>query len=90
MAKEKELILRLANGKEESFRDGYDMWAWFAAQKGLRADDGKDEAARADSPVVQRRRRLPHTQETMVRVHPGLLSFVQRSPRCANRQSGSA
>ena len=90
MANKKELTLRLADGKEQIFQDGYEMWAWFTARKGIRPDRGESEPTNADSPVVQRRRRLAYTQETMVRVHPGLLSFVKRSPRYANRHSGSA
>tara|TARA_R110000824_G_scaffold162282_5_gene337928 strand:- start:663 stop:836 length:174 start_codon:yes stop_codon:yes gene_type:complete len=26
---EKSLSLRLADGKEKSFRDGYEMWKWY-------------------------------------------------------------
>jgi hypothetical protein len=32
---DKELTLTLANGKTETFKDGYDMYMWFIKQKGL-------------------------------------------------------
>ena len=79
------LTLRLANGKEQSCRDGYEMWVWYMSCRGIRVDSGREESA--DSPVPQRR---PQTQKTKVRVHSGLRSLMQRTPRYANRQSGSA
>ena len=82
------LTLRLANGKEQSCRDGYEMWVWFMSRRGNRVDCGREEAANTDNRPVPRRR--PRTQNTTVRVHSGLKSLMQRPPRYANRQSGSA
>ena len=81
------LTLRLANGKEQSCRDGYEMWVWYMSCRGIRVDSGREESA--NSPVPRRRRR-PQTQKTTVRVHVGLQDLMQRPPRYANRQSGSA
>ena len=79
------LTLRLANGKEQSCRDGYEMWVWFMSRSGIRVDTGREESANSR---VSRRR--PQTKNTTVRVHSGLRSLMQRPPRYANRQSGSA
>ncbi len=66
------LTLRLANGKERSCRDGYEMWVWYMSRRGIRVDSGREESANSPIPQ-QRRRRRPQTQKTMVRFHPGLL-----------------
>ena len=81
------LTLQLADGKEQSCRDGYEMWVWYMSRRGIRVDSGREESA--NSPVPQRRRR-PQTQKTTVRVHVGLQNLMQRPPRYANGQSGSA
>ena len=81
------LTLRLADGKEQSCRDGYEMWVWFMSRSGIRVDTGREESANSRVP---RRRRQRQTQNTTVRVHSGLRSLMQRPPRYANRQSGSA
>ena len=79
------LTLQLADGKEQSCRDGYEMWVWFMSRSGVSVDDSK--ANSANKPVSRRR---SQTQNTTVRVHSGLRGLMQRSPRYANRQSGSA
>ena len=79
------LTLRLADGKEQSCRDGYEMWVWFMSRSGIRVDSGKEESANSRIP-----RRRSQTQNTTVRVHSGLRGLMQRPPRYANRQSGSA
>ena len=79
--------LTLADGNEQSFQDGYDMWSWFVARKGILPERDESKSTNTDSPVVQRRRLLAYTQETMVQLHPGPLGFDM--PRYANRQSGS-
>ena len=82
------LTLRLADGKEQTCRDGYEMWVWFMSRRGIRVDNGGEESGNTDNRQVRRRR--PQKQNTKVRVHSGLQSLMQRAPRCANRQSGSA
>ena len=82
------LTLRLGDGKEQSCRDGYEMWVWFMLRRGIRVDSGTEESANTDNRPIPRRR--PHTQKATVRVHSGLRSLMQRPPRYANRQSGSA
>ena len=79
------LTLRLADGKEQTCRDGYEMWVWFMSRRGIRVDSGREESA--NNPVPRRR---PQTQNTTVRVHNGLRGLMQHPPRYANRQSGSA
>ena len=79
------LTLRLADGKEQSCRDGYEMWVWFMSRSGIRIDDSKASSANR---VPRRRQR--QMQNTTVRVHSGLRGLMQRPPRYANRQSGSA
>ena len=79
------LTLRLANGKEQSCRDGYEMWVWYMSCRGIRVDSDREESA--NNPIPRRR---PQTQKTTVRVHVGLHNLMQRPPRYANRQSGSA
>ena len=49
------LTLRLADGKEQSCRDGYEMWVWFMSRSGIRVDSGKEESA--NSRVPWRRQR---------------------------------
>ncbi len=81
------LTLRLADGKEQSCRDGYEMWVWFMSRRGIRVDSGGEESANTGNRPVRRR---AQKQNTKVRVHSGLQSLMQRPPRYANRQSGSA
>ena len=83
------LTLRLADGKEQTCRDGYEMWVWFMSRRGIHVDSGTEESGNTDNRPVLRRRR-PQKQNTKVRVHSGLQSLMQRPPRYANRQSGSA
>ena len=83
------LTLQLADGKEQSCRDGYEMWVWFMSRRGIRVDSGREESANTDNRPVPWRRR-PQTENMTVRVHSGLQSLMQRPPRYANRQSGSA
>ncbi len=82
------LTLRLADGKEQSCRDGYEMWVWYMSRRGIRVDSGREESANTDNRPVRRRR--PRMQNPTVRVHSGLQSLMQRPPRYANGQSGSA
>ena len=82
------LTLQLADGKEQTCRDGYEMWVWFMSRRGIRVDSGREESANTDNRPVLRRR--PQKQNTKVRVHSGLQSLMKRPPRYANRQSGSA
>ena len=72
------LTLRLADGKEQSCRDGYEMWVWFMSRSGNRIDDSKASSANNRVP-----RQRPQTKNTTVRVHTGLQSLMQRPPRYA-------
>ncbi len=67
------LTLRLADGKEQTCRDGYEMWVWFMSRRGIRVDSGREDSA--NGPVPRRRRR-PQTQKTTVRVH----RFISGNP----------
>ena len=75
MAKQNQLTLKLADGRQKSFDNGCEMLVWFNCRKGIRVGESRNATKNTGNRTVR-----GHTSEsgkTTVRIHQGLNSFLR-------------